>query len=573
MNVETIIKSLENAENDNKKFALLLILSELIKSKKLDNDEEFRNDRAVNKRLFHSIGAHFLARLITTRQQTSENNYPILYKAVGLSILTQFLDYSELISDPILLTKLDVIINILVESYQDTEESSPDTQLQRDLKLDIFKYLYALSKHCPDYLILNVDLVEILIKEVIFNQKFHREPNTFQATYDFSSQLNGSDADSNNFTNISLQIINNLCQENANKEKNKSYMKLKSEKISKSLLYLVEEINKRQDELFKLKLINYLNYFLQESAINKFLTTDEKMNEKCSNLVFSILNDLFRSKLSSEAKDLAFILLSNFVKLFQFEFIYMKNRNFFYLIIHLLCIQIGLNLENAAELANDSEGSQMLDLTDKVSIYYALLEEVIIILSTASPFDTDDTDETDEENGFGSDADASDKDEDDEIEFKKSEEVDRPEQEMNHAIRVIVECLQAIICFINDTLSGELEKLSPKAAVLIVSSTRVVCCWLSHESLLEQEIVELIKSKLVRFCEHLKKINFEVNAFEFIVSGLQRVLIDQQTKLEEKVKSSSKPTADQVTLEFEKTELRESVESLSRMLESCGINK
>jgi hypothetical protein len=558
MNTETIIKSLENAENDNKKFALLLILSELIKSGKLNTDE-FKNDHSLNKRLFNSIGAHFLARLITTKQQTSENNSPILYKSVGLSILTQFLDYPTLISDPILLTKLDVIIDILINF----KDSSVDAQVEQNLRLDIFKYLYALSAHCPDYLILNVDLIDILVKEILLNPKHHQK---FQLVFNLEAQP-GQDE---NFLFISSKIINNLCQVNALKEKNKSYFKLKADRITKSLLHFLEEINKNQDE-FKFNLINYLNYFLEQEAVSKFFTFDEKTNEQSSNLMFSILNDLFRSKLSTESKELAFILLNNFVKIFQFEFIYMKNRNFFYLIIHLLCIQISLNLENAADELTHNKNKDVTSpsrLSSLMSICYSLLEEVIIILSTASPFDTEDSEGDDSE--FG-DSDASENDEDDDIEFKKAEKEDKSEPEITNAIKVIVECLQTLICFINDTLIDEnsYDKLNDTTILLLVSSIRVIVCWLSHESLLEQEIVELITKKLIKFCEHLKQKNYEINAFEFIVPGLQRVLIDQENKLKSK---SAKTVVDPVKIEFEKSELKESIESLSKILETCYLN-
>jgi hypothetical protein len=564
MNTETIIKSLENAENDNKKFALLLILSELIKSGKL-NTEEFKNDHNLNKRLFNSIGAHFLARLITTKQQTSENSSPILYKSVGLSILTQFLDYPALISDPILLTKLDVIIDILINFKDD----SVDAHVERDLKLDIFKYLYALSAYCPDYLILNVDLIDILVKDILLNPKYHQK---FELVFNLETHA-GQEA---NFLFISCKIINNLCQENAMKEKNKAYFKLKADKITKSLLWFLEEINKNQDE-FKFNLINYLNFFLEQDPISKFLTLDEKANEKSSNLLFNILNDLFRSKLSTDNKELAFILLSNFVKLYQFEFIYMKNRNFFYLIIHLLCIQVGLNLENASdELAHNSkaggENVLMTRLADRMSIYYSLLEEVIIILSTASPFDADDDSEDELTGEEEDDTDASENDEDDDIEFRKAGKEDKSEPEINHAIKVIVECLQTLICFINDTLSEDCyEQLNNTTTLLLVSSIRVIVCWLSHESLLEQEIVDLITKKLVKFCEHLKQKSYEINAFEFIVPGLQRVLIDHENKLKGKL-STTKAAVDQVKLEFEKSELKESIDSLNKLLETCYIN-
>lgn len=120
MNIETIITSLETAENDNRKFALLLILSDSIKNKKLDaldldktTPETEKTCRMLNERLFNGIGPHFLSRLLTTRQ-TTETSSPVLYKSVAMSIITQFLEYPSLICDPILLSKIDIICGILL---------------------------------------------------------------------------------------------------------------------------------------------------------------------------------------------------------------------------------------------------------------------------------------------------------------------------------------------------------------------------------------------------------------------------------------------------------------------------
>lgn len=126
MDIETIISSMETAENDNRKFALLLILSELIKSNKL-GDMKFAPDSSaeqkqtcqeLNERLFISIGANFLARLITTRQ-TTDNSSPLLYKSVALSIITQFVEYQCLVCDPVILSKIDIICGILLLEPQD----------------------------------------------------------------------------------------------------------------------------------------------------------------------------------------------------------------------------------------------------------------------------------------------------------------------------------------------------------------------------------------------------------------------------------------------------------------------
>ncbi len=146
MNIETVISSLETAVDDNRKFALLLILSELIKSEKLENlkldqnknPEQEKQCRALNERLFNSIGSNFLARLITTRQVT-ENSSPLLYKSVSMSIITQFLEYPKLVCDPVLLSKIDTICGILVLEHKDVSQQKLKT-LNIFFKLNILMF-------------------------------------------------------------------------------------------------------------------------------------------------------------------------------------------------------------------------------------------------------------------------------------------------------------------------------------------------------------------------------------------------------------------------------------------------
>ena len=193
MDINSLISSLENAENDNKRFALLLILAQLIKTNKLDELKQSTLDassdltpgqldtaklecRKLNERLFASIDPHFLARLLTTRQ-TSENISPVLYKAVSLSILTQFLDYESLACDPVLLSKLDVVCQILV--MNDDEEA--DVATKRNLCSDTFKYLFALSRFIPDHLCQNTNLLDILVHKIILNESYPFSGKTFSS--------------------------------------------------------------------------------------------------------------------------------------------------------------------------------------------------------------------------------------------------------------------------------------------------------------------------------------------------------------------------------------------------------
>jgi hypothetical protein len=248
----------------------------------------------------------------------------------------------------------------------------------------------------------------------------------------------------------------------------------------------------------------------------------------------------------------------------------MKNRPFFYLTINLLCIQVGLNLENIS-LSKD-----LYLIANKMSIYYSLLEEVIIILSTADPFGNENDSISSTDDRYY-DSDASENDQDNDIDFKttdKKEAISEPE--LSQAIKVIVECLQSIIGFIRDSLdleSKDFKNLNSNMIMLLVSSIRVILCWLSYESLLEDEIVDLIRNRVVKFADYLNdELHYDVNVLEFVSPGVQRVKADQENRLIQKIEKS-KSKQDEVKLEFQKIELKENIESLNKILEKCTVNK
>lgn len=169
-NLATIIRSLEEAsENDNRKIALLLILCELIRTGKLSSDLGRENE----ERLFKSIGAHFLARLLVTRQEApGQNCSKHIYKSVCLSILTQFCSHPQLIQDPLIMTRIGAFFDILklpLGAECNASSDSNERQLLVNLKLDTFKFLFAVAKFNPEYLC-NNGLFDVLFNSVILNE-------------------------------------------------------------------------------------------------------------------------------------------------------------------------------------------------------------------------------------------------------------------------------------------------------------------------------------------------------------------------------------------------------------------
>jgi len=315
--------------------------------------------------------------------------------------------------------------------------------------------------------------------------------------------------------------------------------------------------SKLAESEFKLCSIFYLNYLLQDENVMQFFISDQQdeRDEEIGEVMFSILESLFKSKnLNKLIKQrVAFVFLNNFVKMFDFEFIYMKNRNFFYLIIHLLCVEIGLCLQSSDY---DQEYAISDQLVETMSIYYGLMEQVIIILSTASPFDTDDDDE------------------DNDDEYDDTDEA-KNEPELKKVIKVIIECLETVLLFIKDNLDMN-EKLSDKECVLVASSIRLLSCWVAHENLLDEKLVEIMP-KIIKFCERHyprgeKNNELQVNVFDFVVPALQRILIDHKDKLQEKASSKKLNDSDETKLEYEKAEIKESIETVTKLLDECYMH-
>jgi hypothetical protein len=230
----------------------------------------------------------------------------------------------------------------------------------------------------------------------------------------------------------------------------------------------------------------------------------------------------------------------------------MKNRNFFYFIIHLLCIEIGFTLEEANKESNRNHSILLKDLADIISVYYGLLEEIIIILSTASPFD-DNEDITDEDEN--------------DMAPKTDQEY---EPELKKAIKIIVESLETIIMYVKDSLE-DFTQLKENELVLQIASIRLLICWLAHETLLDEKLIELMP-KLIQFGEYYDSLDIKenkVNIFQFLSPGLQRYLIDLEEK--QTVLQNSKQI-DVIKSEFEKSEINDQINSINKMLQKCNIH-
>ena len=137
-------------------------------------------------------------------------------------------------------------------------------------------------------------------------------------------------------------------------------------------------------------------------------------------------------------------------------------------------------------------------------------------------------------------------------------------------IKAIVETLDSIIVFVKDSLIDDktMANLTDNDLSIQIASIRLLICWLAHESLLEQELMELMPT-LIKFAELVAKSkrHHEVNVFEFLVPGIQRVLIDQEEKFA--MRAEALQRVDAVRAEFVDTELKEKIALSKQLLRKC----
>lgn len=527
MDIETLINELNKANDDNKKFALLLILTQLIKTNKIKEFDEKNNEnlnanskQSLKERLFLSINPHFLARLITTTQ-VPQNCSKSIFKSVSINILIKFNEYKHLICDPIILSKIKDIINILKENLKnlydleskikaitsgnttDTESIKIEINMENSLIEATFNYLFALSKHCSNYLCKN-GLLKVLFDDYIISEKLYS--SSYSDFIDIATQL---------FIKLLDFDINN-----ANFE-----CKLEIFSVIDNYLEILSS-NQTEFKFHSIKLFNKLAKFEQFNVyMNKYCKSNDK------NHYLNILSDLIRN----------FKSIKPHIKLDLFEFIdffmnmdinkqndeitgnatiesekdetgsyllnklYSKDKKLFYLFAHLVSIEIRLILEdNTIDLTKSPNATIMSQL----SIYYNLFEKLIIFLSISPSID-----------------------------------VDNDTQQINNLLNIFIETINTIILFLKDSLNAiEGAFLN---SLIIISTIRVLACWFSFEELLENEIIDLLNDNLIKFCDYYTNmsksvdnssditinINF-VNIYKFIVPGLKRFISNNESTIE-----------------------------------------
>lgn len=146
-------------------------------------------------------------------------------------------------------------------------------------------------------------------------------------------------------------------------------------------------------------------------------------------------------------------------------------------------------------------------------------------------------------------------------------------------IKIVVELLESVIIYLKDELvsangrdNKPIDKLDVRSICLISSSIRLLMCWLSHESLLEKEILDLMP-RFLYFAEQIHNKDSsndeQINLYNFLSAGLQKIYLNLSVKKD--LKKTTKKN-DLVKREFETVELDEEMQRVKNMMDTCYVN-
>ena len=586
LRIENMIGSLERAKSDSDKMALLLIVAELIKSQRIDAAfaasaaaasetklTEAAAAAAVGKlhaRLFESIGAHFLARLLTTRQRDTDNTADtddddnddsnlLLYKSTSLSIINQFAAYPDLICDPVLVSKLSCVAQILTRTWRvsrcstvNVNKSAKNNKLEIELIKDAYKYLFALSEHMCEHLCQHLGLLSTLVRDILVKQVYKDLEND-------ENENDDDDAAQSSLTMIACKLFVTLCRadtNNSNNNSNKTFASFRLKQIDECLRSLLAHASAEQNA-FDTRLLAALDYLTSLDAACLDKCWLRRRDEHARSFVRGILAPLLKSKLNARFKHAAIRLMRNVTRLYGVECLMTSDEAagagaglaFFYLCIHLVCIEISMSLH----MQTESESRLEAETLARLCVYFELLEQFIVAFATSPIFDEQDP---------------------------ASDDNMQQEQQQRRCVKILVETLDTVSLFVNECLEAHekdsaYERLTPATCAFVVACIRLLTCWLAHEDLLRDQIVGQMP-RIIRFCEHFQRSSMahhnQLNMFELIVPCIERLLdAANDNKSNAKASTTSTSTNDPVLDEFEASEINEEIAQLSGLLDKCRV--
>lgn len=462
MNIEKIVKSLQKTQNDSEKFALLLVLSEILKKEKLDFHDDIEAKNSFHRDLFNSINPHFLARLIATKT-VPEGCSKLIYKSVSMSIIVQFSEYEDLIGDPLLISKLDCLYEVL-EHFNFSEQinetlASEDLKAEANLIENIMKYLYALSAFCANHLCKS-GLIDLLMRKLVLANNVQKE-----------------------YEEISVELFMRMIRFDL-----VHHLECKSELVD-AFKRIITTVENDESEL-KFRLIRLISDLIGKNLINRYLNEDREFGEYFKQAILKQFNILFKSKINRCFKMALFELLDNFLSIYpELNVVYLFEKDLFYLLVYLISIEIRMPLEDA-QVHVLSDENLIRGLISKFNLF----EKFFIYLETA------------DEINYDSDA----------------ERIGNAIKVFTEVIDTLIDYLNDVLAS-----REKYAQLNEKQCLFIVSAIRLVACWFSFEELKENLYFNALKNIIEFSDFYAQKYSHDatfVNVYQFIVPSMRRFI-------------------------------------------------
>lgn len=305
--LQKCITVLRTAKNDTERFAALLLVTQLVHSNEIDG--------VGRRQLFDAIGFKFLNRLLNTRNVPSDCPAEV-YNSLALTILACFSSDEELCEHPEMIKKIPLFLNGI--------SSSAETGVGEGSVEDCFQIIasFALSSTGCRRLMQN---------------------GAFSTLSGVVSQ-NKDEKHTKKALETLLRILNN---------DPRVFWQEQRQVLIEALNDLSQRLSEAQDNT-KFELCNYLVLFLSGAEKSVFQGGENRWLAG----VYKGLNDILQSKISSEQRNPAIILLSAVIELvgmdWMMEFSLQQSPGLYILSLTIVSVEIRMILDGktVAEIVN-----------------------------------------------------------------------------------------------------------------------------------------------------------------------------------------------------------------------------
>ena len=303
--LQKCISVLRAAKNDTERFVALLLVTQLVHSNEIDG--------VGRRQLFDAIGFKFLNRLLNTKNVPRDCPAEV-YNSLALTILACFSSDEELCVHPEMIKKIPLFLDAISNSAGVGEGSVEDC-------LQIIASFACSSTGC---------------RRLVENGAF--------------STLSGivSENKDERYTKKALETLLRILNNNP-----RVFWQEQREVLIEALNDLSQRLSEAQDNT-KFELCNYLVLFLSGAKKSVFQGSENRWLAG----VYKGLNDILQSKISSEQRNPAIILLSAVIELvgmdWMMEFSRQQSPGLYILSLTIVSVEIRMILDGktVAEIVN-----------------------------------------------------------------------------------------------------------------------------------------------------------------------------------------------------------------------------